>query len=149
MNKLDKLGMLRTLARLRGSALRGRALGRSIVILAVLMTYSFAAAQEINTPTKEEKPVYDLMNIKLYLHNQINKWDEFECANWLAFKESSWRVDAVNKSTGAYGLFQHMSKHAPKWDAYQQIHKHIEYINHRYDGSWCKALAHLESRGWH
>jgi hypothetical protein len=149
VNKLDKLGMLRTLARLRGSALRGRALGRSIVILAVLMTYSFAAAEEITTPTKEQKPVNDLMNIKLYLHNQINDWYEFECANVLAYKESSWRVDAVNKSSGAYGLFQHMSEHAPKWDAYQQIHKHIEYINHRYDGSWCKALSHLESRGWH
>lgn len=140
--------MIRPLARLRGSALRGRSLGRVIVILALSMTYSVAAAKEIITAEKQQ-PVYDLMNIKLYLHNQINDWYEFECANVLAYKESSWRVDAVNKSSGAYGLFQHMSEHAPKWDAYQQIHKHIEYINHRYDGSWCKALSHLESRGWH
>ena len=148
-NKLDKLGMLRTLARLRGSALRGRALGRSIVILAVLMTYSFAAAEEITTPTKEQKPVNDLMNIKLYLHNQINDWDEFECANQLGIRESNWRVNAVNKSSGAYGIFQHMSEYAPNWDAYTQIDKHIEYIQRRYDGSWCKALRHLENRGWH
>jgi hypothetical protein len=113
------------------------------------MTYSFAAAEEITTPTKEQKPVNDLMNIKLYLHNQINDWDEFECANVLAYKESSWRVNAVNKSSGAYGIFQHMSEYAPNWDAYTQIDKHIEYIQRRYDGSWCKALSHLERFNWH
>ena len=152
-NKLDKLGMLSRLARLKSSARHRLALGRAIVILAGLMTYSFAAVETIYSPAlaviEEEKPVYDLMNVKLYLHNQINDWDEFECANVLAFKESSWRVDAVNKSSGAYGLFQHMSEYAHKWDAYKQVDKHIEYITKRYDGSWCKALSSLESRGWH
>ena len=148
-NELDKHVMLRTLARLRGSALRGRALGRAIVILALSMTYSFAAADNINNPTKEEKPSYDLMNVKLYLHNKINDWDEFACANELGIRESNWRYQAVNKESGAFGIFQHMSEYAPNWDAYMQIDKHIEYIEARYDNSWCKALKHLVDRGWH
>jgi hypothetical protein len=144
--------MLRTLARLRGSALRGRALGRAIVISGLLMTYSFAATETSYSPAKAEeqqKPVYDVMNIKLYLHNKIDNWEQFECANQLGIRESNWRANAVNKDSGAYGIFQHMSEYAPKWDAYTQIDKHIEYIQRRYDGSWCKALLHLESRGWH
>ena len=150
MNRLDSIGMIRPLARLRGSARRGRSLGRAIVILALSMTYSVAAAKEINTATiKDEQPVYDLMNIKLYLHNKLNDWDQFECANQLGIRESNWRVDAVNKQSGAFGIFQHMSEYAPKWDAYEQIDKHIIYINARYDGSWCKALNHLETKGWH
>ena len=148
-NELDKHVMLRTLARLRGSALRGRALGRAIVILALSMTYSFAAADNINNPTKDEKPSYDLMNVKLYLHNKINDWDEFACANELGIRESNWRYQAVNRESGAYGIFQHMSDYAPNWDAYTQIDKHIEYIEARYDNSWCKALNHLVRYGWH
>jgi len=38
MNKLDKLGMLNRLARLKGSALRRKALGRAIVILKSRLT---------------------------------------------------------------------------------------------------------------
>ncbi len=141
--------MLNRLARLKGSALRRAALGRAIVILALLMTYSVAGADDVNTATKEDKPAYDVMNVKLYLHNKIKNWNEFECANQLGIKESNWRVDAINKESGAYGIFQHMSSHAHKWDAYTQMNKHIEYINARYDGSWCKALNHLMENGWH
>jgi len=150
-NKLDRLGMLSRLARLKSSALWRTALGRAIVIMLVAMTYSFAAAEKINSSTIEEKPFnrYNLMNVKLYLHNSINDWDEFECAIELGHSESSWRFDAVNKSSGAYGLFQHMSKHAHKWNVFTQIDKHNEYVNRRYDGSWCKALQHLKGKGWH
>ena len=149
LNKLDKVSMIRPLARLRGSALRGRSLGRAIVISGMVMTYSVAAATDINTKEVEQKPVYDVMNVELYLHNKINDWDQFECANQLGIRESNWRVNAVNKESGAYGIFQHMSDHAYKWDAYEQMDKHIQYINARYDGSWCKALRHLEREGWH
>jgi hypothetical protein len=151
-NKLDKLGMLSRLARLRGSALRRTALGRAIVVLLLATTLSVAAAKETNNVTIEEKPLkqsYDVMNIKLYLHNQLNDWDQFECANQLGIRESNWRFDAINRSSGAYGIFQHMSEYAPNWDPYTQIDKHIEYIQSRYNGSWCKALKHLQDRGWH
>ena len=149
MNKLDNHGMIRPLARLRGSALRGRSLARALLICLTALSISVASANDLETTTKEEKPAYDLMNVKLYLHNKINNWEQFECANELGIRESNWRPTAINKESGAYGIFQHMSDHAYKWDAYKQLDKHIEYIDARYEGSWCKALDHLVRFGWH
>ena len=150
MNRLDRLGIIRRLASLKGSSLRRRRLARALFITALVISHSVAAAKDISTKEVEiQQPIYDLMNIKLYLHNQLNDWDQFECANQLGIRESNWRADAVNMRSNAYGIFQHMSEHAHNWDAYEQIDKHIIYINARYDGSWCKALNHLESKGWH
>ena len=146
---LDKLGMLRTLARLRGSALRGRALARAMFIAGMAIALSVASPEKIDTAEADSFKPLTVMDLKLYLANQLNDWDQFECANWLGIKESNWRVDAVNMRSGAYGIFQHMSDYAKQWDGITQINKHIEYINHRYDGSWCKALRHLETKGWH
>lgn len=151
-NELDKHGMLRRLARLKGSALRRLALGRAIVVLLLATTHSVAGSQALQTTAiVDEKPfnVYNTMNLKLYLNNIIGDWDEMQCANELGQRESSWRSNAVNRSSGAYGIFQHMSKHAVNWDAFKQIDKHVEYINTRYSGSWCKALQHLKDEGWH
>ena len=150
-NELDTVGMIERLARLRGSALRRQSLGRAIVVMLMATTFSVAGTQALQTVPIEEKPFnpYNKMNVKLYLHNEIRDWDEFECALELAHRESSFRYDAVNKTTGAYGLFQHMSDYAPQWDAFKQIDKHVQYIDARYSGSWCKALQHLVRNKWH
>ncbi len=150
-NELDTVGMIERLARLRGSALRRQSLGRAIVVMLMATTFSVAGTQALQTVPIEEKPFnpYNKMNVKLYLHNEIRDWDEFECALELAHRESSFRYDAVNKTTGAYGLFQHMSDYAPQWDAFKQIDKHVQYIDARYSGSWCKALQHLVRFNWH
>ena len=147
--KLDKPSMLRRLASLKSSSPRRPALARAVFITLLVISHSVAAATDINIKEVDEKPVVDLMNVKLYLHNKINNWEEFECANQLGIRESNWRPTAVNKESGAYGIFQHMSTHAYKWDAYEQMDKHIEYIQSRYDNSWCKALNHLMRYGWH
>jgi hypothetical protein len=149
VSKLDKPVMLKPLAPLRGGALRGSALGRAIVICSLAITIGFAGSEKIDTAEADSFKPFNTMNLKLYLHNQINDWNEFECANELGQRESSWRYWAVNKQSGAYGIFQHMSKYAPTWSPFEQIDKHIEYINARYDGSWCAALAKLKADGWH
>jgi hypothetical protein len=140
---IDTSGMLRTLARLRGSALRGRALGRSIVILAVLMTVSVASVQ--NTYGNVQKPP-NIMNIKLYAYNKMS-WDQFECYNWLIHHESRWNYKAVNGSHT--GLGQMRSKWYGTLNPYKQIDAHLRYIKHRYEGCACAALRHWERKGWH
>lgn len=149
VNELDRPVMLRRLARLKSSALRRRALARAMLIASTALAICFASSEKIDTATADtfQKP-FNVMDYKLYLHNKINDWDEFECANWLGIRESNWRPKAVNSESGAYGIFQSMSKYAPQWDAYEQIDKAIEYINHRYNGSWCAALEHLEKFNW-
>lgn len=146
---LDKVSMLRRLARLRGSARRRPALGRAIVVLALATTLSFAAGEKIENAEADYKKPFNVMDLKLYLHNEIQDWAQFECANWLGIKESNWRPKAVNPDSGAYGIFQSMSDYAKTWNAYEQIDKAVEYIDHRYQGDWCKALDHLETYGWH
>lgn len=145
----DTSAMLSTAAPLRGGAQRRRALGRAIVIMLAVMTFSALSTQKTYTADADLSKPLDIMNVKLYLHNKINNWEQFECANELGIRESNWRVNAVNKDSGAYGIFQHMSTHAHKWDAYTQVDKHIEYINARYNGNWCAALNKLKRDSWH
>jgi hypothetical protein len=141
---LDKHVMLRTLARLRGSALRGRALGRAIVILALAMTQSVAVTQISNA---NQKP-FHVMNIKLYAYNKLS-WDQFQCYNWLIFHESRWNYKARNGSH--YGLGQMRSKWYGTLNPMEQIDVHLDYLKHRYKGDdfACKALTHWERKGWH
>ena len=140
-SRLDKRVMLRTLARLRGSALRGRALGRAIVILTLLMTFSFAANQKAYS----QKP-FNVMNIKLHAYNKLS-WEQFQCYNWLIHHESRWDHKARNGSH--YGLGQMRSTWYGTLSPMKQIDVHLKYIAHRYDGKPCKALAHWERKGWH
>lgn len=86
------------------------------------------------------------MNLKLYAYNLMS-WKQFECYNWLIYKESSWNPKAKNGSH--YGLGQMRSTWYRDLNPYEQIKQHIKYISHRYGGDACKALAHLERKGWH
>jgi hypothetical protein len=85
------------------------------------------------------------MNLKLYAYNLMS-WEEFQCFNWLIYKESRWDYKAKNGSH--YGLGQMRSTWYRDLSPYGQIKASIKYISHRY-GDSCKALAHLERKGWH
>lgn len=140
---LDKAGMLRPLARLRGSALRGRALARAVFIGLLAINLSFAAPQKAYS----QKP-FNVMNIKLYAYNKMN-WEQFQCYNWLIHYESRWNYKARNGSH--YGLGQMRSKWYGTLSPYAQINAHIDYLKHRYskDNFACDALKHWEDKGWH
>jgi len=85
------------------------------------------------------------MNLKLYAYNKMD-WSEFQCYNWLIFKESSWNPKARNGSH--YGLGQMRSTWYRDLSPKKQIDAHIKYLRHRYKDA-CDALHHLETRGWH
>ena len=137
---LDKGITLRT----EGGARRqpvGRVLGRPIVFRLMTLTLAAAFISIINTsPSKAD------MNLKLYAYNQMS-WSQFECYNWLIHKESSWNPKARNGSH--YGLGQMRSTWYRDLSPKQQIQAHIKYLSHRYGGDACRALAHLERKGWH
>jgi hypothetical protein len=141
VKSIDKAGMLRTLARLRGSALRGRALARAVFIGLLAINISFAA-----TPKAYSQKPFHVMNIKLYAYNKLT-WDQFQCYNWLIHHESRWNYKSKNGSH--YGLGQMRSKWYGTLNPMAQIDAHLDYIKHRYDGDACKALKHWERKGWH
>lgn len=91
------------------------------------------------------KPAKANMNLKLFAYNQMS-WSQFECFNWLIHKESRWNPKARNGSH--YGLGQMRSTWYRDLTPKEQIKASIKYIHHRY-GCACKALHHLETKGWH
>ena len=84
-------------------------------------------------------------------------WDDsqFDCLDKLWTRESGWRWNAENPSSGAYGIPQSLpgSKMASagqdwKTNAATQIKWGLGYIQQRYQ-SPCGAWAHSESTGWY
>ena len=77
---------------------------------------------------------------------QLNNLDEFDCLDYLYFKESRWNPQARNGSH--YGIPQGRSKWLSTVNGYKQVEWGIKYNNVRY-GSMCKALEHYKIKGWH
>lgn len=95
----------------------------------------------------DTKPSQANMNYKLFAYNLLS-WEEFQCFNWLIYKESRWDYKAVSPSGKHFGLGQMRSTWYRDLSPQGQIKASIKYISHRY-GDSCKALAHLERKGWH
>lgn len=81
--------------------------------------------------------------------------DQFACLDALWTKESGWRVNAANPSSGAYGIPQSLpgSKMASAGADWQtnpatQISWGLGYIAGRY-GTPCAAWAHSQARNWY
>ena len=120
---------------------RGRIAGPSAKVrTAYCLSLMLLALQAIFIQSSEAD-----MNLKLYAYNKLD-WQEFQCYNWLIYKESRWNPKARNGSH--YGLGQMRSTWYRDLSPRQQIDAHIKYIRHRYKCA-CDALQHLETKGWH
>jgi hypothetical protein len=86
------------------------------------------------------------MNLKLYAHNELKNWTQFECYNRLIHKESSWDYKARNNSH--YGLGQMRSTWYGTLSPRKQIKVHLRYVKARYSTP-CKAERHFNRVGWH
>jgi hypothetical protein len=118
------------------------AIGRALFITLLALFISFQLSLKDSYAWKNHS-----MNLKLYAHNEINEWSEFECYVELIHRESTWNYLAKNGSH--YGLGQMRSTWYRDLSPRKQIKAHLRYIEHRYQGSPCKALRHLVRVGWH
>jgi hypothetical protein len=110
--------------------------GTLIILLNALMSsHAYAISSH-------DKDIY-----RLYAHTQIIVYKEFQCFDTLIMRESGYNPKAVNGSH--YGLVQGDSTYLRKVDAFRQIDWGIQYVNHRYHGSWCNGLAHSNKFGWY
>jgi hypothetical protein len=82
-------------------------------------------------------------------------YDQFSCLVKLWERESNWRVNATNRSSGAYGIPQSLpaSKLASagadwRTNPETQIKWGLGYISSRY-GYPCGALAHSDENNWY
>jgi hypothetical protein len=85
-----------------------------------------------------------VMNLKLYALNKFKSYDQFDCYNYIIYRESRWDYKARNGSH--YGLGQMRNTMVLKLSPRGQIDLHYKYIAHRY-GKPCKALAHHKMTG--
>ncbi len=81
--------------------------------------------------------------------------DQFSCLVQMWDRESGWRVDATNPSSGAYGIPQalpgsKMAGYGPNWqtDAATQIAWGLDYIAGRY-GTPCDAWSFWQANSWY
>lgn len=107
----------------------------------------------------ENAPVPDPGSAKDFALQQVSAqdWDftQFSCLVKLWERESNWRWNALNKSSGAYGIPQSlpankMASAGADWQTNPetQIRWGIRYIDARYK-SPCAALAHSDIHNWY
>jgi len=86
-----------------------------------------------------------------------NSWgrDQYSCLVALWTRESNWRWNAFNSSSGAYGIPQalpgaKMAEMGADWQTNPetQIRWGVNYIKHRY-GAPCGAMAHSNKFNWY
>ena len=134
MNLLDKAItiILSTRAAVAGSS--RRTIYTGVLCLSVINLDTAQATQKIDY-------------LKLYAHSRIVDYKQFQCFNTLITKESNWRVNAINGSH--YGLGQMKNPKYRNLDGFRMIDWSLRYIDHRYQGSSCKAFEHWRKHGWH
>ncbi len=81
--------------------------------------------------------------------------DEYSCFNNIIIRESMWRINATNPSSGAYGIPQalpgsKMASAGSDWrtNPATQIIWALEYMKQRY-GSPCEAWSFKRGHGWY
>ncbi|MFB6609088.1 hypothetical protein ACFCVO_02100 [Agromyces sp. NPDC056379] len=103
--------------------------------------------------------VVDTAGAKAYAADAVARYGwgsgEYQCLVKLWTRESSWRADAYNASSGAYGIPQSlpgskMASAGADWrtNAATQIEWGLSYIADRY-GAPCGAWAHSERFNWY
>lgn len=123
---------------------KGRVLLIALVV-GLLLSNNMASAQAPLMKTQFSMSVKALA--QFHAAKQWGNPEEFKCLNQLVHHESRWNPKALNKSSGAYGLFQFLPTtwknykypYRPK-DPEIQIKAGLRYIFKRYKTP-CKAWA--------
>jgi hypothetical protein len=69
------------------------------------------------------------------------------CAKRIAYKESRYNEDSLNKKSGARGTWQ-LLWGQPGWSLLKQTQEAHDYVLHRYD-TWCEAYRFHQERNWY
>lgn len=118
--------------------------------------YEIIAAPEPVIPKKRPAPNAAVVGeAQAYARTLVSDDNEWNCLYNLWARESGWRVEAYNASSGATGIPQalpgsKMASAGADWETnpVTQINWGMGYINGRY-GTPCNAWAHSEEKGWY
>jgi hypothetical protein len=93
-------------------------------------------------PLKREQQDWALVAM-----NHLGDLEEAQCWVELIWRESRFDPNARNGSH--YGLAQMRNDIVRTLKPREQVRWHMRYLDHRYNGSACKALKHMNQKGWH
>lgn len=147
MFRLDKRA---TLPALRGAEAALRGVFRRGLCLRLITTAAIAITINLNSITYSNAYNLNAKQIDwvLVAYNHLGgDLYESQCYVELIMRESSFNPRARNGSH--YGLAQMRNVKVKDLSPREQVRWHMRYIDHRYEGSPCAALKHLNKRGWH
>jgi hypothetical protein len=91
-----------------------------------------------------------IVPLKLLANKQLTD-KQYRCHNEIVYRESRWKIDAVNGSHHGYYQMRSESMKGKPYD--YQFYIYWYYVSKRYGldyeiPDYCKALHHLKTRGW-
>jgi len=104
----------------------------------------------LSTQTSEAQLIAN-KSIKTLADKQLTD-KQYHCHNQIIYRESRWKIDAVNGSH--YGYYQGRSDALKNAPADYQFWWYWYYVSNRYgvtrydEPNYCAALHHLKTRGW-
>ena len=116
---------------------------RRVWAILLLIAFSICLSKDYSVAYSQ----YKTQHYKQYAFIELNDVDEYYCIEQLWHKESRWSPTAKNARSSAYGIPQLLNMKEP--NPFRQIDKGLRYIEHRYQGSPCKALQHHKIKGWY
>ena len=100
---------------------------------------------------RSEASIVPKQNIKALANKQLTD-KQYHCHNEIVYRESRWKIDAVNGSH--YGYYQIKSDHIKGKPYDYQFWIYWHYVSKRYgitkydEPDYCNALHHLKTKGW-
>jgi len=128
----------------QGFRARLKGLARSVAVV-IGISLSIAGASKSEASIDATKALKSLADYQL-------TFKQLSCHNQIVFRESSWKIDAVNGSH--YGYYQMRNKHVKGKPYDYQFYMYWHYVSKRYgitkydEPNYCKALHYLKTKGW-
>ena len=91
-----------------------------------------------------------IKSLKVLANKQLTD-KQYQCHNEIVYRESRWKIDAINGSH--YGYYQMRTESMKNKPYDYQFYIYWYYVSKRYGldyeiPDYCKALHHLKTRGW-
>ena len=112
----------------------------------MLIAFSLCFSKDYSVAAKPKE--YKVNTLKqITFHKMDYNFEQFYCLDEIVWKESRWNYKAKNPKSSAFGLFQILK--STEKDPIKQIDLGLKYLDRRYDGCACRALAHHKAKGWY
>ena len=134
-------------ARRGPKAARRRALRGGLCLRLMTTTLAAVLININNTPANAIYLKRYQTDWALVAMNHLGTLEEAQCWVELIWRES--RFDPKARNGSHYGLAQMRSTWYRDLKPRQQVRAHMNYLDHRYNGSACEALHHNKTKGWH